>query len=181
MSPFFFYSLLCCRSPIISDQAHHLSQSRHDRLLALHRNWEEQLAVLTDTYLCWKHPLAAKMPDSESPGHIFIVSAVETNGAHPYVINTGSDYFILALQQVKITQQDGEYANAALICHGFLGTALIHPTVAISLDTLELYHWLRRRQPRLSIQSMARALCDLQKVSEPQPCHGASARLMTCC
>ena len=66
--------------------------------------------------------------------------------------------------RMNITQQEGEYANIALIRHGLLGTAPVHPAVAISLHMLELYHQLRRQQPCLSIQAMAQALCDLHKV-----------------
>jgi hypothetical protein len=107
--------------------------------------------------------VAEKMPDNASTSHMFVVSAVETNSMHFNSIRVLSDYF-LALQQLKITQQHGEPANVALIRCGLLGTVPIHPKVAISLHTLELYHCLRHRQPRLSIQSMARAPCDLHKV-----------------
>jgi len=69
------------------------------------------------------------------------------------------------LQSLGITQREGEPTNAALIHCGLLGTAPVHLTVAVSLCTLELYHRLRRWQPCLSIQSMARALCDVHKVS----------------
>lgn len=62
-------------------------------------------------------------------------------------------------------QRAGESANIALIRDGLLGCAPINPAVAISLNTLELYHWLRRRHPRLGIQPMMRALCDIQGVS----------------
>jgi hypothetical protein len=41
----------------------------------------------------------------------------------------------------------------------------VNPAVAISLDTLELYHRLRRWHGQLSIQTMAKVLCDLQDVS----------------
>jgi len=140
------------------------SRSRRERLLALHRNWEEQMPLLTDMYLHWKHDIPSEEPANESSSHTFIVSAVGTHGASFSTSFTQSDYFS-DLQSMNITQREGEPANAALIRCGLLGTAPVHPTVAISLHTLELYHRLRRRQPRLGIQPMARALCDVHKVS----------------
>jgi len=101
------------------------------------------MPLLTDTYLHWKHRILAKEPDNELSSHTFIVSAVGTHGASFSSIFTQSDYFS-DLQSLNITQREGEPANAALIRCGLLGTAPVHPTVAISLHTLELYHRLRR-------------------------------------
>ncbi len=67
-----------------------------------------------------------------------------------------------------VEQGDSESANVALIRRGLLGCAPIDPSVAFSLDTLELYHRLRRRHPRLGIQPMMRTLCDIHDVSS---CH----------
>lgn len=53
----------------------------------------------------------------------------------------------------------------SLIRRGLLGCSPVDPSVAFSLNTLELYHRLRRRHGQLSIQTMARVLCDLQDVS----------------
>lgn len=62
-------------------------------------------------------------------------------------------------------QKPDEEANVALIRVGMIGCSPSDPSVAISLDTLELYHRLRRRNGQLSIQAMARTLCDLHNVS----------------
>ncbi|KAL6308620.1 hypothetical protein BKA93DRAFT_815267 [Sparassis latifolia] len=62
-------------------------------------------------------------------------------------------------------QQPDELANVTLIRHGLLGCSPVFPSVAISLDTLELYHRLRRRHPRLGVQAMTRALCDIHDVN----------------
>lgn len=62
-------------------------------------------------------------------------------------------------------QKPDEEANVALIRVGMIGCSPSDPSVAISLDTLELYHRLRRRNGQLSIQAMVRTLCDLHNVS----------------
>lgn len=64
-----------------------------------------------------------------------------------------------------IDQQNNELANVSLLRVGMLGCSPVDPSVAISLDSLELYHRLRRRHGQLGVQAMARVLCDLHDVS----------------
>ena len=47
---------------------------------------------------------------------------------------------------------------------GLLGCSPTDPSVAITLDCLELYHQLRRRQSSFSIQAMCKVLCALHNV-----------------
>lgn len=65
-----------------------------------------------------------------------------------------------------IRQKADELANVSLLREGLLGCSPETPSVAFSLDTLELYHRLRRRHGQLSVQTMARVLCDLHDVSD---------------
>lgn len=62
-------------------------------------------------------------------------------------------------------QNTQELANVALVRHGLLGCSSESPSVAISLETLELYYRLRCRHGQLSIQTMVLTLCDLHNVS----------------
>ncbi|KAH7917838.1 hypothetical protein BV22DRAFT_970049, partial [Leucogyrophana mollusca] len=56
----------------------------------------------------------------------------------------------------------------ALVCAGFLGCSPVSPSVAISLDCLELYHQIRRRQASFSIQAITKVLCALHNVTYSQ-------------
>ncbi|KAI0043338.1 hypothetical protein FA95DRAFT_1584139 [Auriscalpium vulgare] len=47
---------------------------------------------------------------------------------------------------------------------GYLGCSPLHPTVAISIRTLELYRQTHRANPRLSIQAQVRAICAIHNV-----------------
>lgn len=69
------------------------------------------------------------------------------------------------VRRLSVYQRHNEPANASLIRVGMLGCSPVNPSVAISLETLELYHRLRRRHGQLSVQAMARVLCDLHDVS----------------
>jgi hypothetical protein len=62
------------------------------------------------------------------------------------------------------------YPNMNLLLQGCLSAAPTRVSFAISLRTLELYRWLRVRQPRLSIQAFVRSLCDYHNVSIFHPC-----------
>jgi hypothetical protein len=64
----------------------------------------------------------------------------------------------------SFTQLFDEKTNVALVRQGYLGCSPIDPSVAISLDCLELYHQIRRRQSSFSIQSMAKVFCAMHNV-----------------
>ncbi|KAI0629625.1 hypothetical protein C8Q77DRAFT_1065128, partial [Trametes polyzona] len=54
-----------------------------------------------------------------------------------------------------------------LALRGYMGTAPVRPSVAISFQTLEAYRQMHRVCPRLSIQAQVRALSHLHRVSRP--------------
>ncbi|KAF8510448.1 hypothetical protein JB92DRAFT_3083613 [Gautieria morchelliformis] len=57
------------------------------------------------------------------------------------------------------------YLNQTLILHGLLGTSPLHPEIAISIPTLELYRRCRLRCPHFSVQQWVRVLCDLANLN----------------
>ncbi|RDX39811.1 hypothetical protein OH76DRAFT_1424081, partial [Lentinus brumalis] len=54
--------------------------------------------------------------------------------------------------------------NVALVQGGYLGTAPVNPSVAISFQVFETYRQYHRVCPRLSVQAHVRALCHLHRV-----------------
>ncbi|KAH7903533.1 hypothetical protein BJ138DRAFT_1020477, partial [Hygrophoropsis aurantiaca] len=60
--------------------------------------------------------------------------------------------------------QSHVYANETLIHHGYLGSAPLFPTVAISIRTLAAYCQVHRTCPRFTIQAQCKALCHLHHV-----------------
>ncbi|KAI0671594.1 hypothetical protein C8Q78DRAFT_1019556 [Trametes maxima] len=117
-------------------------------------HWNEQMEDLVDTYLHWKHQGATSINEdvetTDPMASRFVVVAAYTHKQD--------------IQKV-IVQRPEERANVALIRCGLLGTSPIYPETAISLETLELYHRLRRHHPQLGIQPMVRALCDVYDVN----------------
>jgi hypothetical protein len=73
-----------------------------------------------------------------------------------------SEYFV----GKTICQKADELANVSLIQAGYLGITPTQPVSAITLECLELYHQIRRRQGNFSVQSMVKVLCALHNVSK---------------
>ena len=111
------------------------------------------MPALTRAYLEWKYPVLG--PRSESADESWHIFQVETFSTFTRSIRT------------NIVQRKDEYANVSLIRDGYLGCTPTEPALAISLDTLELFHRLKRRHPRLSVQAMVRALSDIHNVPMP--------------
>lgn len=63
-----------------------------------------------------------------------------------------------------VDQANNEYANVTLLRHRLLGCSPVAPSIAIDVQTLELYHHLRRRHPQLGVQPFVKTLCDLHEV-----------------
>lgn len=56
------------------------------------------------------------------------------------------------------------YTNETLVRSGFLGASPKKPTLAISIELLEIYRQLRRVCPRFSLDALGRALCHIHHV-----------------
>ncbi|KAF8510085.1 hypothetical protein JB92DRAFT_2728674, partial [Gautieria morchelliformis] len=64
-----------------------------------------------------------------------------------------------------IAQGPDELANVSLLRAGLLGSTPNDPSVAITLDALEFYHQIRRRQSGFSVQAMCKMLCAVHNVT----------------
>ncbi|THG96932.1 hypothetical protein EW026_g4986 [Hermanssonia centrifuga] len=138
-----------------SDDVRAAVKTRKERLRAIRLNWDVQMDALVGAYLAWKHGAATHTSPPEDPPPAPSIQLSDTS----LRCGSGMD------PHLAVEQADSEPANVALIRLGLLGCAPVDPSVAFSLDTLELYHRLRRRHPRLGIQPMMRTLCDIHDVN----------------
>ncbi|KAG2085421.1 hypothetical protein BD769DRAFT_1374346 [Suillus cothurnatus] len=132
----------------------------------MHASWHLQLPALTNAYLTWKHNSSLNV--AQTSAHKFQVTAVHVFGT--FFLNERFCYLhFLELDYFHdITQQHEEVANVSLLHVGLLGCSPTAPTVAISLQCLELYHQLRRRQSSFSIQAFTKVLCAIHNVNYAQ-------------
>ncbi len=131
------------------------------------------MSHLTAAFLRWKHlPRVAEDPTVVVEDG-FDVAAVYTHSTSPspsLVHLLLSDDAPAHEPYLKIRQNDDELANVALIRHGLLGCSPTQPQLAVSLECLEFYHQIRRRQSSFSIQAIVKVLCAVHNVSSPSSC-----------
>ncbi|KAF8513286.1 hypothetical protein JB92DRAFT_3166372, partial [Gautieria morchelliformis] len=131
-------------------------RSRLYRNRAVHSEWEAQAQAqaLVSAYLRWKHykynQSLTPMQSEQAASHIFQVTIVDLK-----------EYDILR----GIPQDPNELANVTLLHAGLLGSSPNYPSVAITLDCLEFYHQVCRRQPGFSVQAMCKVLCAIHNVT----------------
>lgn len=142
-------------------------QERRARLEASTRSWDRQMDGLVEQYLRWKSEVAGDDHEMEVEQHHFEVTAISTfcKSYHSVSFLLLTHHHPARVRAFRVLQKPGEEANVALIRAGMIGCSSDDPAVVISLDTLELYHRLRRRNGQLSVQAMERTLCDLHNVS----------------
>ena len=118
-------------------------------------------------YLSWQHGVRDEEEEEEEGGTYIHITAVHTfcectqwlSLVHKLI---GS----IAWQRLFMVHRwQGKGANIALLWHGMLGCSPCNPAVAFSIDMLELYHCLCSRHGQLSLQVMAKVLCNLHNVS----------------
>jgi hypothetical protein len=135
---------------------------------AMTEEWQHQIPRLVSAYLKWKHTQADQSVDIECSQGYFEVTVVDIKRKLLFATSPSaliSPHTIGRTTKVHIPQAHEELANVALINAGLLGSAPVNPSVAITLDCLELYHQIRRRQATFSLQSMCKILCIIHNVS----------------
>ncbi|KAI0712638.1 hypothetical protein C8Q76DRAFT_769169 [Earliella scabrosa] len=113
----------------------------------LDANWKNALPKLTTAYMEWRYD-SPTSPDPE-----VLPSTVEIDVLDIYSTATTA----------VIKRSDRSFAED-LVLHGFLGTSPLHPSLAISLKTLELFRCLRIFKPSFSAEAFTKLLCYLYYV-----------------
>ena len=148
------------------EKCHLYLQERMACVEAVDRHWNNQMTEMRIMYLSWWHGVRDEEEEEEG-GTYFHITAVHTfcectqqlSLVHKLI---GS----IAWQSLfTVHQQQGEGASITLLQHRMLGCAPCDPAVAFSIDMLKLYHRLHSRNGQLSLQVMAKVLCDLHDLS----------------
>jgi hypothetical protein len=68
---------------------------------------------------------------------------------------------------VSVRQREEENTNVSLMHVGLIAGTPIRPKFAFSVDVLDVFYHLRRRQPSLGVQGFVKAICAFQQVCNP--------------
>ena len=90
---------------------------------------------------------------TETPG-----PAISTEVEIPVI-----DIYTLSMS-VKISCAGDQTTASTLASLGFIGNAPYHPSVAVSMKTLELYRIIRRRKASFSVEAFVKVISDLYMV-----------------
>jgi len=63
-----------------------------------------------------------------------------------------------------VRQRKEENPNVALMHIGLIAGTPVYPKLAFSVDLLEFFYHLRRRQPSIGVQGFVKATCAFQQV-----------------
>ncbi|KAG2360741.1 hypothetical protein BDR07DRAFT_1288989 [Suillus spraguei] len=119
----------------------------------MHGTWSQQIVDLVDAYLIWKN---GAMPPDEASSML-----------HSESNDDDSHFQVMTVTLSKLSsscsfhQRMNEGANTSLIRHGFLSCSPLQPTVAISLNCLEVHHQIRHHKVSFSVQAMTKVICAL--------------------
>ncbi|KAH7914663.1 hypothetical protein BJ138DRAFT_999608 [Hygrophoropsis aurantiaca] len=129
-------------------------RTRRDRVLRRVEAFNSQIGELTDAYLKWSHNRSMK----RSQG---IFNELQSEEFRVYLMCIAS----IGAENVSICILPSDiFVASALVRRGVVPCSPISPTVAISIDALELYRVAHLRSPHLSIQAFVKTICDLHGV-----------------
>ncbi|KAJ3831878.1 hypothetical protein F5878DRAFT_654758 [Lentinula raphanica] len=122
-------------------------RSWKQRIQRMSEAWLPLIDHLTDAYISWKYK--QEVPEDADSNFGFTIQVVN----------------LYTLQNEEhITRGEDTNAAVALVRAGYLGTAPEQPSLAISLQSLELFQTLRLFKPSLSIEAFAKTICHTYSV-----------------
>lgn len=124
---------------------------------------------MTDAYMSWDLKRTKPMPSPAEPedGGDYPVRVVDVFGARFLSSwrNNGLTGFTVTYSDVLHLSPEDPYVGCGFIRSGLMPTAPIRPTVAVTIQALELYRLAHFRCPRLSLSAFVKALADIHGVS----------------
>ena len=161
---------------------HKNNRTHHDRLAQLHANWSLFIADLEDAYVAWKakasenfsaYPsdtfpsgIPSDVPPSDASSDMSHPVSPETSATSPssydFEIATIDIYTLCHTHTIHRTFE--MKMVVALMNHGLLSNVPLLPSMALSLNMLELYRKLQLQKPLFSGEAFAKVICDLYMV-----------------
>ncbi|KAI0069613.1 hypothetical protein K474DRAFT_1608419, partial [Panus rudis PR-1116 ss-1] len=126
-----------------------------DRLRNRDSNWAPLMPALVQAYLRWKYPFTQQTGNNPM--------ASEEQERYRFRIRVADIYTLE--KTVSILPPPGCQSGAeALILHGYLGATPLHPSLAFSLRTMDLFRRVRLYKPSFSVEAFAKLICDFYEI-----------------
>ncbi|KIN95222.1 hypothetical protein M404DRAFT_34342 [Pisolithus tinctorius Marx 270] len=142
--------------------------TRQDRIIRHSQAFDLQMPALTRSYLEWNHAQAS----TPARGHFVERAEAEdlgngsSAGTWRFCAKGVTDGNHLGAEKVNLViSADNSYIASALVRQGFMPCSPIRPSMAITINALELYCVARLCSPHFSIQAFVKTICDLQGVA----------------
>ena len=154
--------LTCVGDAYFWIRKHYDSRTRRDRLQKRIDAWRSQTKILASHYMDWKHMNDTDISYNGNSWQIDVVS-FSCECWHRVLVSLTQFYTDFGPHEFK--EIDGaSHSNETLVRQGFLGASPEKPSLAFSIELLEIYQQLRRVCPRFSLDALARALCHIHRV-----------------
>ncbi|KAJ3765228.1 hypothetical protein FB446DRAFT_795258 [Lentinula raphanica] len=123
-------------------------RTRRDRTDISNKYWAEQMDEIVDAYLdyCWRQESGATAGEVE--GNTISLDVVDVFGISQRTIPCSADKF----------------QSASLVRSGVIPTSPLVHTLGFTIRTIDLYHKLFVRCPRLGMQSFSKSICDIHRI-----------------
>ncbi|KAG1841143.1 hypothetical protein DFJ58DRAFT_666711 [Suillus subalutaceus] len=138
------------------------NRTRRDRVLRRNLAFNEQIQIMSESYLIWSLEKSQK-------GFKSFYDRLRSEETEVTDLNGGQwpvtvvDAFFAEKFVLKISSTDRTIASA-LVRQGVMPCSPISPVAGITLEALELYRVAHLRNPHLSIQAFVKTICDLHGV-----------------
>ncbi|KAL7283898.1 hypothetical protein ACG7TL_001170 [Trametes sanguinea] len=114
------------------------------RVENMEKNWAPVIPGIVDAYLAWRYHASGAAPMNVDPEYSFNIKVIDI-----YTLGTSA----------TITRSPDCTAAEALVRHGYLGNSPVNPSLAISLQTLELFRCLKLVKASFSAEAFAKLVC----------------------
>ncbi|KAI6156950.1 hypothetical protein BKA82DRAFT_25914 [Pisolithus tinctorius] len=121
------------------------------------------MPALTSSYLEWSHAQASTPARGDFAERAEAEDLGNGSSARTWRVHV-VDVFRAEKVNLVISADDS-YIASALVRQGFMPCSPIRPSVAITINALELYHVACLHSPHFSIQAFVKTICDLQGVA----------------
>lgn len=138
----------------------------------LSENWALMLPDLSKAYLeRQQRPQGTTSPDTSSgPSEGAAVISTAAPSEYDCELDTIDVFNLSTFITLGGRTEDSPSLAEEMVSEGYIVNAPFSPSVAVSIETLELYRWIAHRHPTFTLQTFARITSCLYNVSAVNGC-----------